>query len=100
MELLQFAKLALMTLRPRYNRFETKIIIFIIYERLIFLNIFYQYKMSGKIDYNEMIKRQQLTLDKLQERLKEMREEYLTYQRMIEQMKNNIKNKKVEEVQD
>ena len=56
--------------------------------------------MSGKIDYNEMIKRQQLTLDKLQERLKEMREEYLTYQRMIEQMKNNIKNKKVEEVQD
>ena len=52
--------------------------------------------MSGKIDYNEMIKRQQLTLDKLQERLKEMREEYLTYQRMIEQMKNNIKNKKVE----
>ena len=57
--------------------------------------------MSGKIDYNEMIKRQQLTLNKLQERLKEMREEYLTYQRMIEQMKENLKNKnKVEEVQD
>ena len=56
--------------------------------------------MSGKTDFNEMIKRQQLALNRLQERLKEMKEEHLTYQRMIEQMKNNIKNKKVEEVQD
>ena len=56
--------------------------------------------MSGRIDFNEMIKKQQLALNKLQERLKEMREEYLTYQRMIEQMKNNLKKNKVEEIKD
>ena len=56
--------------------------------------------MSGKIDFNEMIKKQQLALNRLQERLKEMREEYLTYQRMIEQMKNNLKTDKVEEIKD
>ena len=55
--------------------------------------------MSGKVDYNQMIQKQQIALNRLQERLKEMREEYLTYQRMIEQMKENLKNK-VEEVQD
>ena len=55
--------------------------------------------MSGKVDYNQMIQKQQAALNRLQERLKEMREEYLTYQRMIEQMKENLKNK-VEEVQD
>ena len=56
--------------------------------------------MSGKTDYNEMIKKQQSALNILQERLKEMREEYLTYQRMIEQMKNNLKTDKVEEIKD
>ena len=56
--------------------------------------------MSGKINYDEMIKKQQAALNKLQERLKEMREEYLTYQRMIEQMKENLSKNKVEEVQD
>ena len=54
--------------------------------------------MSGRINYDEMIKKQQDALNKLQERLKEMREEYLTYQRMIEQMKENLKKNKVEEV--
>ena len=53
--------------------------------------------MSGKVNFNEMIQKQQAALNRLQERLKEMREEYLTYQRMIEQMKENLKNK-VEEV--
>ena len=56
--------------------------------------------MSGKIDFNEMIKKQQLALNRLQERLKEMREEYLTYQRMIEQMKENLKTGKIEEIKD
>ena len=52
--------------------------------------------MSGKIDFNEMIKKQQLALNRLQERLKEMKEEYLTYQRMIEQMKENLKTGKID----
>ena len=56
--------------------------------------------MSGKVDYNQMIQKQQTALNRLQERLKEMREEYLTYQRMIEQMKENLKTGKIEEIKD
>ena len=55
---------------------------------------------TNEVKFNEMIKKQQLALNRLQERLKEMREEYLTYQRMIEQMKNNLKTDKVEEIKD
>ena len=61
---------------------------------------FYHYKMSGKVDYNQMIQKQQTALNRLQERLKEMREEYLTYQRIIEQMKENLSKNKVEEIRD
>ena len=55
---------------------------------------------KNKVNYDEMIKKQQLALNRLQERLKEMKEEYLTYQRMIEQMKENLKTGKIEEIQD
>ena len=53
--------------------------------------------MSDKIDFNEMIQKQQLNLTRLQKRLDEMRREYQTYQQMINQLKNQIISKNSDE---
>ena len=49
--------------------------------------------MSSKIDFNDMLHKQQLNLIKLQKRLDEMKREYQTYQQLIEQIKNQISSK-------
>ena len=52
-------------------------------------------EMSDKIDFNEMIQKQQLNLIRLQKRLDEMRREYQTYQQVINQLKNQISKNSV-----
>ena len=50
-------------------------------------------EMSDKIDFNEMIQKQQLNLTRLQKRLDEMRREYQMMQQVINQLKNQIISK-------
>ena len=49
--------------------------------------------MSDKIDFNEMIQKQQLNLIRLQKRLDEMKKEYMMYQQIVNQLKNQIISK-------
>ena len=49
--------------------------------------------MSEQIDFNEMIQKQQLNLIRLQKRLDEMKKEYMMYQQIVNQLKNQIISK-------
>ena len=53
--------------------------------------------MSDKIDFDQMIQKQQLNLVKLQKRLDEMKKEYMMYQQIINQLKNQINSKTSDE---
>ena len=46
--------------------------------------------MSGKIEFDNMIHKQQLNLIKLQQRLNEMKKEYEMYKDVIDKLKNQI----------
>ena len=46
--------------------------------------------MSGKIEFDNMIQKQQLNLLKLQQRLNEMKKEYEMYKDVIDKLKNQI----------
>ena len=54
-------------------------------------------EMSDKIDFEQMIQKQQLNLVKLQKRLDEMKKEYMMYQKMAEQMRHQINSKNSDE---
>ena len=47
-------------------------------------------EQTSKVDFNEMIQKQQLNLIRLQKRLDEMKKEYMMYQQMINHLKNQI----------
>ena len=46
--------------------------------------------MSGKIEFDNMIHKQQVNLIKLQQRLNEMKKEYEMYKDVIDKLKNQI----------
>ena len=48
--------------------------------------------MSGKIQFDEMIHKQQLNLIKIQQRLEEIKKEYMMYKDVIDKLKNQIHN--------
>ena len=54
-------------------------------------------EMSDKIDFEQMIQKQQLNLVKLQKRLDEMKKEYMMYQQIVNQLKNQINSKTSDE---